>query len=454
MSVVVSVEDVGPCRKQLKVEVPAPAVEAETQRVVREYGQRARIPGFRKGKVPAEMVRRRFQKDIDKEVIERLLPRYWHQAQEESALEPLLPPEVEEVADLVPGQPFTFVASVETRPQIELRNIGDWSLPDPSVEPGTMEIDDTLDDLRKQLSRWVAVERPAARGDLVSGEVTEIAAEGAEPDQPPERPKPQHVEVEVGDPRVWEELSLALTGLAAGQESTFTHRDPSETGSAGSDPGAPPAPERRFRVRVEGVQERELPPLDDELAGKVGPFENVGTLREAVVDRLRAGKVQGRREQRQAAVLDQLRERHPMELPRGVVRHEVEHLVQDYAQSLAQRGVDLDRAGIDWERAAEEMRPLAEKRVHARLLLDAVSESAGIALSEEEFEAALAALARAQGTSTSALRRSLDEKGRLAGLRAQLRRDKTIRHLLGEEESAPEALPATADALSGEANPG
>src|SRR5436305_1439025 len=171
MSVVVSVEDVGPCKKQLKVEVPAPAVEAETQRVVREYGQRVRIPGFRKGKVPAELVRRRFQKDIQKEVAERLLPRYWHQAQEDSAVDPL------------------------------------------------------------------------------------------------------------------------------------------------------------------------LPPLDDELAGKVGPFENVDGLREAVVARLKAGKVQGRYEQRQKAVLDQLRERHPMELPQGVVRHEVEHLVEDYAQSLAERGV-------------------------------------------------------------------------------------------------------------------
>jgi trigger factor len=427
MSVVVSVEDVGPCKKQLKVEVPAPAVEAETQRVVREYGQRVRIPGFRKGKVPAELVRRRFQKDIEKEVVERLLPRYWHQAQEESAIDPLLPPEVEEVEDLAPGAPLTFVATVETRPQIELRNIREFELPDPSVDPGTMEIDDTLDDLRKQLSRWVPVERPAARGDLVAGDIVELsAAEDAAGREP------QHVEVEVGDPRVWEELSLALSGLVAGQEATFTHRDA---------PDAENAPERRFRVTVESVQERELPPLDDELAGKVGPFENVDGLREAVVARLKAGKVQGRYEQRQKAVLDQLRERHPMELPQGVVRHEVEHLVEDYAQSLAERGVKLDQAGIDWDRVAEEMRPLAEKRVHARLLLDAVSESEGIALSEEEFEAALAALARSQGTSTSALRRTLDEKGRLAGFRAQLRRDKTIRRLLGEEDAA-ETQPA------------
>ena len=116
MSVVLSVEDVGPCRKQLKVEVPAPAVEAETLRVVHDYGQKVRLPGFRQGKVPTELVRRRFAKEIDQEVKERLLPRYWRQAQAESSIEPLLPPEVEEVSDLAPGEPLTFTATVETRP--------------------------------------------------------------------------------------------------------------------------------------------------------------------------------------------------------------------------------------------------------------------------------------------------------------------------------------------------
>src|SRR5215510_15397629 len=106
MSVVVSIQEVGPCRKQLKVEVPAPAVEAETMRVVAEYGRQARIPGFRKGKVPTELVKRRFAKDIDQEVKERLLPRYWKQAQAEASIEPLLPPEVAEVADLQPGEPL------------------------------------------------------------------------------------------------------------------------------------------------------------------------------------------------------------------------------------------------------------------------------------------------------------------------------------------------------------
>src|SRR5260370_22701715 len=135
MSVVLSMQDVGPWRKQLTVEVPAPAVEAETQRVVREFGQRVRLPGFRRGKVPAELVRRRFAKDIEREVIDRLVPRYWRQAQAESEIEPLLPPSVEEVGDLEPGRPLTFVATVETRPRVALGNIHDFQLPDPASEP-------------------------------------------------------------------------------------------------------------------------------------------------------------------------------------------------------------------------------------------------------------------------------------------------------------------------------
>ncbi|HVG10780.1 MAG TPA: trigger factor [Thermoanaerobaculia bacterium] len=427
MSVVVSLQDVGPCRKQLTVEVPAPAVEAETQRVVQEYGRRAKIPGFRQGKVPAHVVRKRFAKDIENEVIERLLPRYWRQAQAESSIDPLLPPELAEDPQLTPGEPFTFTALVEVRPQIELRNIKDFELPDPPVEPGTMEVDEKIDELRKQLAEWVPVERSAARGDLVVAEITELtpalhASEG-------EEPKTETVQIEVGDERVWEELSAVLQGMSAGQTETFErHEEAVQHGDHEH-----PARDRRFRIQVTAVKERDLPPLDDELAKKVGAdFETVDQLREAVTLRLQSVKRDERREKRQRALLDQLRERHPLELPQGVVKREVEGIVQDQAENLARRGVDVEHAGIDWNAMANEMLPLAEQRVHARLLLDAISDSESIQVTEEEFELTLAALARARKTSTPALRKSMDENGQLATLRSQLRRDKTIRHLLGE----------------------
>ena len=427
MSVVVSIEDVGPCKKQLKVEVPAPEVDAEIQRVVKEYGQRARIPGFRKGKVPQELVRRRFQKDIDQEVVERLLPKYWQQAQKESEIDPLLPPEVEEVADLAPGSPLTFVASVEARPKIELKNITDFNLPDPPTDPGTMEVDDTIEDLRKQLSPWVEVQRPASQGDLVTAEIFEIKDDGTEGAAQP-------LEVEVGDKRAPEELSLALTGLSAGQETTFQHQVTHGEGEHAH------SHEHNFRVKVQAVKEREMLPLDDAFAAKVNPeFKTFDELKDAVVRRIKGNKEEARRQQRYSALTDQLRERHPLELPAGVVRQEIEGMVQDEAQSLRRQGIDPERAGIDWDNVvAEQITPAAERRVHFRLLLDAVAEAESITVSDAEFEAALALLARAQGTSTSQLRRNLEENGRLANLRMQLRRDKTVRHLLGEEaEAAP-----------------
>jgi trigger factor len=199
--------------------------------------------------------------------------------------------------------------------------------------------------------------------------------------------------------------------------------------------------EQKFRVKVDEVKERDLPPLDDAFAAKVNPeFATFEALREAVVVRLRQQKDEKRREARHQALLDQLRDRHPIELPQGVVRREVEGMVQDYAENLSRRGVDVEKAHIDWGRVGEEMAPMAEKRVHARLLLDAVADHRELAVTEEEFERTLAVLARAQGVSTPVLRRKLDEDGRLTSLRSQLRREKTIRTLLGEpDEDTPAA---------------
>ena len=178
--------------------------------------------------------------------------------------------------------------------------------------------------------------------------------------------------VEVGDPQVWEELSLAVSGLSAGQETTFERRHEHPAAGEG---GAPEVHEQKFRVKVDEVKERDLPPLDDAFAAKVNPeFATFEALREAVVVRLRQQKDEQRREARHQALLNQLRDRHPIDLPQGVVRREVEGMVQEYAENLARRGVDVEKAHIDWGRVGEEMAPMAEKRVHARLLLDAIAD--------------------------------------------------------------------------------
>jgi trigger factor len=407
MSVVLSVADVGPCRKELRIEVPQPALQAETERVIREYARQARVPGFRKGKVPAGMVRQRFRKEIEQEVVDRLLPRYWHQAEAEQRLEPLLPPEVKAV-DHELGESLAFTATVETRPQVSLGDYREFQLPDVPLEPTEVETDEQLDQLRRRASNWKAVERTAARGDRVVASIREGEGE------------PQKASFEVGE-GVWEELTLAVTGLSPGQSSTFRRR--AAEGEA----------EKDYRVEVESVEERELPPLDDELAKLVSRFETLAELRAAVTDSLRAARRRERRRRREGALLEQLRQRHPLALPEGVVQQETESLVREYAHQLAHQGVDLEKARIDWGALAEQARPEAERVVHSGLLLDAVADAEGVEVPEERLERLLAEIARDRKTSTLQVRRDLDASGRLTTLRRQLRRQATTSRLLGEE---------------------
>lgn len=438
MSVVRTVEDVGPCRKELVIEVPAHEVEAETDRITREYAKRAKIPGFRPGKVPPQMVRQRYRDEIQQDVVERLVPRYWREAETESELRPLGQPQLADVADREEGGPLVFTAHVEVRPDVELGNIEDFDLPEPTSEPTEEEVDKVLEDLRGQAGDWVPVDRPAGQGDLVTVSIRETTGEAdSESEEPDEPAEPQTVDVEVGSPNVWEELSVALTGRKEGHEDTFSRMEEDEG----------EVRERTFRFEIRGVKERELPELNDELASQLGEFESVDELRQAVREQLTHEKQAKSREERETALLDQLRERHPLALPQGVIDGEVQGMLREYAEGLAGRGVDLEQADLDWQGMAEQARPLAEKRVHARLLLDAVAEELEIEVPEAEIERMLSEIARSQQVSTAAVRGALLQNGRLDDLVGQMRRRNALRRLLGEEDETPaeQSAPETAD---------
>lgn len=424
MSVILSVEETGPCEKKLKIEVPAATVEAETSRITSEFRRQAKLPGFRKGKVPMELVSKRYAEDIEKEVVERLVPRYWHQAAAEQQLQPLLDPTVEEVEN-EPGQPLVFTARVEVRPEFPLDSLEDFDLPEPAGEATGDEVDRMIEDLRRSIAPLADVDRAAGQGDIVEAMLREVRDA---PDEGEAADEPQPVSFEVGDSNVWEELTLEVTGKKAGQSGKFkrTHT-PQGEGEEGHS--------HEYELEITAVKERDLPPVDDALAAKIGNFETLDALKEDIAKRISAGKQQEGRQQREQAVLDQLRERNPTGLPERILDYEVRQMLTDYAESMRQRGVDPSSAEVDWQQLSQQIRPQAEARVHARLLLDAVAEKWQIEVPEEVFEATLAGLARSQGASAAQLRRALDRDGRLGELRAQLRRERALRRLLGEEDN-------------------
>ncbi|MCH7666827.1 MAG: trigger factor [Acidobacteria bacterium] len=426
MSVVVSIEDLGGSQKQVKVSVPVPAVEAETDRVTAEYRKNAKIPGFRKGKVPKSMVLQRFADDIERDVVERLLPRYWKQAEAESELDLLLAPEVGAV-NFEFGSELTFVATVDLRPEFGLGNLDSFDFPEEPRALVDEDVDQALEDLRRRVADWKSVDRSAARGDRVRVEITEIKSADAQTDEESGN-QPQKRTFEVGASQVWEELSLAATGLSAGQRGEFEREflDGAEVGK------------KKFEFRVEAVEERDLAPLNDAFAEKYGNFGDLADMRTGVRDNLTRVRREDHERARREALIEQLCDRHPFELPKRVVLEETQEMLKEYAGSLSRQGLDVERAGIDWQKMGENLTPQAEKRVRARLVLDAASKKLGVEVSEEELESALVEIARSQGRSSGVLRQELDRDGRLGELRSQLMRDTTINRLLGEPEPGAE----------------
>ena len=419
MSVVTDDQVLGPCGREMKIEIPAPAVDAERGRVVKDLARRVRVPGFRKGKTPPKMVERKFAGDIENELVERLVPRYLKQAEAEKGIKPLLPAQVKDL-EVEPGKPMTFVARMEVRPALEVGELAPFDLPETPEEPTEAEVDAALEDLRRSRATWTEVDRPSAVGDRVTGTVGLPAAEDGSEAEEDER-GPLRFRLEIGGEGVDERLALALTGAKAGGTVRVDELPGRE------EPGP-------FRLDVETVEERELPELDDALAKEVGEFESLDDLREAVTTQIRISKRQDRRMQREKALMDELRKRFPFGLPERVVGRELERMLHEYADQLVARGVDIEAANVPWEKIQADLKPRAEERVHARLVLDAIADDRGVQVDEKELEGILGRLAARENVSSQSLRQHWSRTGQLESLRGQLRRESLVRSLLGEDE--------------------
>ncbi|MDE2691832.1 MAG: trigger factor [Acidobacteriota bacterium] len=444
MTVVVSKREVGVCRQEFEIEVPASEVDAEYLRVARDYRRRARIDGFRKGKAPLDLVRQRFAGSIGEDVSERLAPKYWQRASEEDGVHAMLPPSVAPVL-AAPGQPLRFTVTVDVEPEVEIGDSRSFELPQPETEPSEAEVDELLEQVRLQRSTWVPVDRAAARGDRVRGRIHRAALPGYVPeaaaeddqdqDQDERGPATHDIDLELGDERAWPELTDNLTGLSAGQKSDFARTETDDDVER----------QRSYEIEVDEVLERKLPDVDDDWAsGLAATIETVDDLRRQLGEQVQAQKAEQAGQQRTDALLDQLRERYPVTLPAAVVEREALQMARSYANNLARQGFDLERQQLPWEQLMEEIRPQAEKRAHSSFLLDRIARDDGVEATAEDLERALEIMARARNTNRGRLRRELERDGGLEMLRVELRRDRTVQALLAAN-TPPEEAPAPAD---------
>jgi trigger factor len=406
--------DVSETRKSLVVEIPSTVVDAEIDRVARNYSKAARIPGFRPGKVPSKVVKQRFRDQILHDVAHELIPRAVDDALRERGVEPVDTPDIRDVV-VQEGHPLKFTASFETVPAFDLGTYSSVQLrrPTPSLEDDA--VDRALDRLRERAARYEPVEgRTVEIGDTV---VVDLRRElPGEDDETHE-----DVSIDLGAPANPPGLDEELTGLKAGDSKTFTLRYPDDyanTDLAGTSVA--------YSVTVKGLKRRVVPELDDEFARDLGDFDDLDALRTRVEEDLRReAELKAERDVR-ADLLKQVAAWVTFDVPDTLIDRELDRRIEEFARRLIDQGIDPRQTDVDWAAFRQGQRDAAREAVSGALVLDEVARREGLTATAEEIEAELARYGERTGRTAAAVRARLEKEGGISRLYTGLRREKAV----------------------------
>jgi trigger factor len=420
----VEVQELDPCKRQLVVEAPEEEVRAAFTAACGRVQREARLPGFRRGKVPLTLVRSRFADEVRQAVAEALIPAVYQRAVDEARIRPVEDPDFREL-ELQEGRPLRFTAVVEIRPTIELGEYKGVTVRHAARPITDADVETTLADLAEQRATLVTATRPARVGDFVVVDY-ELRPEGAEP-----RTEEGYA-FEVGAGRVLPEMDEAVIGLEAGAERRVQVRFPE--GHAREELRGKPGD---LSLRVVEVKEKEVPPVDDELARGLGMHDTLAELREAVRVRLTAERERQERHALEDGVVDAVLARHTVVVPDSLVNREVMHRIEHGRQSLRRQGVDPDAMRWDYGKLAAELRPDAERGVRRALLLEAIAAKEEIVIGDADVDAEVERLSRESGRAPQAVRSLLERGGELEGLRLMLREARTLALLVEHSKIEP-----------------
>lgn len=406
-----------PVRRTLRVEVPPERVASTTESVLREYRKQTRIAGFRPGKAPLSVLRKRLGQQLTEDVRERVVGDSFREALREQHVHPLGDPTVEELHH-EDGGPLTYRASFEVLPEIEPRNYEGLRVRRPSTSVSEADVEGSLEELRQARTRWVAEEgRRAATGDLLVADA-EGEPEGGEPF------KHENTSIELGRPDNLPAFNEKLAGLAAGEGVEVSVDYPAEFRVADL-----AGRTVRYRLTVREVKRREVPELDDELARELGDFEDLAALRVRLRQDLEARKRHEAEHALQQSLLEKFLIENPVVLPESLVDAEIRHRLEELVRRMILQGIDPQKVEIDWVALRKRQEEPARRSVHARLLLDALGRHRGIEVTAEEVERRLRLEAERAGESFEALHAAAKKGHGLQLLRSQLLREKTLDYL-------------------------
>ena len=407
--------DVSETRKALSFEIPQDVVDAEINRIAKTYTQKARIPGFRPGKVPATIIKQRFRDQILQDVMQGLIPRAVDDALQERGIEPVDTPAIKDVA-LHEGQPMTFTATVDTLPSFDPGDLSTITLRPPSTTVDDEAVEKMLERLRDRAAKYEPVEgRPVAEGDAVVADIERQEVGDTETD------RHENVTLELGAPTSPPGFDAELIGLNVGDRKTFDIHFPEGypvEEMAGKDV--------TYHVSVKEVRRKVLPALDDEFAKDLGEFDSLDALRTRVRGDLESEAEESGRRQLRNELLAQLATRVTFPIPDSLVEREIDRRLEEFARQLVQQQIDPRQAGIDWGQFREAQREAARGSVASALVLDELSKRESLTVSDEDVDKEIEQFASQSGRTPAAVRAQIEKEGGLGRLTAGLRREKAV----------------------------
>lgn len=401
--------------KTLTVTVPVERVRDAEAKTARWYSQKAKVPGFRPGKVPEPVVRRRFGDAIRQSVLEELLRESWDRARTEQDIKPIGDPRVR-VLKFEDGQPLSFELTVDVRPEIKLDRIEGFKLTRQVQKVTDEQVDAQLLSLRESKAPWMPAEGRAKEGDLVEATIANLD-EGSEQ-------KAEPVRFVLGQGRALADLEAQIMNLDPGQTWEGSIRFPEDHPDE-----ARRGQSRSVKVTLHEVKRQAVPDLTDEFAREQGPFDSVAALRDAVKSDLDAEASREADARLRSELVDQIAASNNVSVPPSLL-HRALHA---YAHAY---GVPEDK-----HHAFEaEFRPMAEQQVRRDLIIEAVADQLKLHATAETIEARIAEIAARRGESPAAVKANLEKNNRLRELERAITDENVFAHLLGK--SAVDDAPA------------
>jgi trigger factor len=416
-----NVEEISSIKKKVSIEISEDQVNKEVESFYKDLGKKAKIKGFRPGKVPRDILERYFKDYVKAEVIQKLIEETYPQALSETDLHPVSPPVIDP-GGFEDGKPFQYSAMIEVKPDIQLEEYTGLKIEGKKEEVKDEEVEERLKALQNLHAnlKTISEARPIQTGDYVI-----VDYEARLGGKPLEGGKAIDFTVEVGSGQFIPAFEEKLIGLKPEEEKEIEVSFPEDYGYqkwAGKTIS--------FHVKIKEIKEKILPPLDDEFAKDLGDYASFEELKVKLKGEIEKEKELALERQLKDQVVDQLLEINPFDVPESLVGEQAKAMVSDTKLRLAAQGVALKKLGVSEEKLQEDYKAMAQKQVRTFLILEKIAGAEGIAVTDEEADDHLREMSERMHQKFDVVKRYYEKNGLLPEVKAGIIRDRTLNFLL------------------------